>query len=158
MGFMAPAFVSIRLISSTKYSFCFLLIRGIAFDEVTYTKCLPMSKKILICDDDTDILSICQYILVELGWEVHTRTDCNDILKTVRELKPDIILMDNWIPDCGGIVATQTLKMHGDVKNIPIIYFSANNDIKKLAKEAGADTFLSKPFDIKELEEVVMSI
>ncbi|MFM6975455.1 MAG: PleD family two-component system response regulator [Sphingobacteriaceae bacterium] len=117
-----------------------------------------MSKKILICDDDTDILSICQYILVELGWEVHTRTNCNDILQTVREIKPDIILMDNWIPDCGGIVATQTLKMQHDVKNIPIIYFSANNDIKKLAKEAGADTFLSKPFDIKELEDVVISV
>lgn len=117
-----------------------------------------MSKRILICDDDTDILSICEYILAELGWEVYTRTDCNDLLNTVVELKPDIILMDNWIPDCGGIVATQSLKNHPDLKHIPIIYFSANNDIKTLAQQAGADTFLSKPFDIRELEQVITSV
>lgn len=116
-----------------------------------------MSKRILICDDDTDILSICDYMLSALGWEVHTRTHCNDILKTVRRLKPDLILMDNWIPDCGGIVATQLLKKDREVYQIPIIYFSANNDIKKLAKEAGANNFLSKPFDIKELEDIVLN-
>ncbi|MEY5068218.1 MAG: hypothetical protein RLZ47_80 [Bacteroidota bacterium] len=116
-----------------------------------------MSKRILICDDDTDILSICEYILSALGWEVHTRTNCNDILQTVRRLKPDIILMDNWIPDTGGIVATQLLKKDEEVYQIPIIYFSANNDIKKLAQEAGANNFLSKPFDIKELEDIVLN-
>lgn len=117
-----------------------------------------MSKRILICDDDTDILSICEYILSTLGWEVHLRTDCNDIVLFVRTLRPDIILMDNWIPDCGGIVATQQLKQDPELKKIPIIYFSANNNIKKLAQEAGADTFLSKPFDISELETVVLSM
>lgn len=114
-----------------------------------------MSKRILICDDDADILSICEYILTELGWQVFTRTNCNDILNTVNELKPDIILMDNWIPDCGGIIATQILKNNQDLKLIPIIYFSANNDVKSLARLAGADTFLAKPFDIQELEEVI---
>lgn len=114
-----------------------------------------MSKRILICDDDGDILSICEYILKEMGWEVSTRTNCNEILNAVMEVKPDIILMDNWIPDCGGIIATQILKSHPEIRRIPIIYFSANNDIKKLAKEAGADTFLAKPFDIKELEDIV---
>ncbi len=114
-----------------------------------------MAKRILICDDDTDILSICEYILSELGWQVFTRTNCNEILKTIREIQPDLILMDNWIPDCGGIVATQQLKKDPELRKIPLIYFSANNDIKKLAQEAGADSFLAKPFDIKELENVV---
>lgn len=117
-----------------------------------------MSKRILICDDDTDILSICEYILAELGWEVYTRTDCNDLLNAVSELKPDIILMDNWIPDYGGIVATRALKTSLTLKHIPIIYFSANNDIKVLAREAGADTFLPKPFDISDLEQVISSV
>lgn len=116
-----------------------------------------MPKRILICDDDTDILSICEYILQELGWEVSTRTHCNELVNLVLELKPDLILMDNWIPDCGGIVATQQLKQDPELRKIPIIYFSANNDIKKLAQEAGADSFLAKPFDIKELESVVSS-
>ncbi len=117
-----------------------------------------MSKRILICDDDTDILSICTYILEEQGWEVHTRTHCNDIVEAVEEIQPTVILMDNWIPDAGGIVATQTIKAADNLKSIPIIYFSANNDIRTLAKQAGADTFLAKPFDINELERVIASV
>ena len=117
-----------------------------------------MDKRILICDDDTDILSICTYILEEQNWEVHTKTNCIDITEVVRGIKPSVILMDNWIPDTGGIIATQSIKADPELKNIPIIYFSANNDIKSLAKEAGADAFLEKPFDIEDLERVVLSV
>ncbi|MBC8054778.1 MAG: response regulator [Sphingobacteriaceae bacterium] len=114
-----------------------------------------MSKRILIFDDDVDILSICTYILEEQGWEVHTSPHCNNIDTTVRSIKPDVILMDNWIPDTGGIVATQIIKSQADLKDIPVIYFSANNDIQSLAKQAGADTYLEKPFDLTELELVI---
>ncbi|HEY0054827.1 MAG TPA: response regulator [Pedobacter sp.] len=114
-----------------------------------------MSKRILIFDDDVDILSICTYILEEQGWEVHTSQHCNNIDTAVRSIQPDVILMDNWIPDTGGVIATQTLKSQPDLKDIPVIYFSANNDIQSLAKQAGADTFLEKPFDLNELEKVI---
>ena len=117
-----------------------------------------MAKRILIFDDDMDILSICSYILEEQGWEVHTRTHCNNIIETLTEVRPAVILMDNWIPDTGGIIATQLIKQHEEFRLIPVIYFSANNDIKTLAQKAGADTFLAKPFDINELEEVVKRV
>lgn len=117
-----------------------------------------MTKKILICDDDEDILSICTYILEENGWEVHTRNHCKNIVETVEEIMPHIILMDNWIPDVGGIKATQSIKATPALNQIPIIYFSANNDVKALAKVAGADNFLAKPFDIEELEKMVTSV
>ena len=109
-------------------------------------------------DDDSDILSICTYILEELGWEVETRTNCNKILDLVKEVQPQVILMDNWIPDSGGMIATQTLKSHPEFKMIPIIYFSANHDIKNLSLLAGADTYLEKPFDISQFEEVINSV
>jgi DNA-binding NtrC family response regulator len=112
-------------------------------------------KRIIIFDDDEDILSICRYILEEQGWEVHTFTDCNNILEKVSGVCPDIILMDNWIPDAGGIIATQTLKKDGELKNIPVVYFSANSDIQLLADHAGAETYLAKPFDLEELERVI---
>lgn len=117
-----------------------------------------MEKRILICDDDADILSICTYILEEQGWQVYTRTHCNDILEAIGDIKPHVILMDNWIPETGGIKATQAIKSVSEFKNIPVIYFSANNDIKSLAEQAGADTFLAKPFDIDELERVINSV
>jgi len=117
-----------------------------------------MEKRILICDDDADILSICTYILEEQGWQVYTRTHCNNILEVIGDIKPQVILMDNWIPESGGIKATQTIKAVDEFKNIPVVYFSANNDIKSLAEQAGADTFLAKPFDIDELERVINSV
>lgn len=115
-------------------------------------------KKIIIFDDDEDILSICSYILEEQGWEVHSFTNCNNIIDKVLPILPDVILMDNWIPDAGGIVATQTLKKTGALKHIPVIYFSANSDIQMLANNAGAETYLAKPFDLEDLERVIKDV
>jgi DNA-binding NtrC family response regulator len=112
-------------------------------------------KRVIIFDDDEDILSICSYILEEQGWEVHTFTDCNNIVEKVSSIEPTVILMDNWIPDAGGIIATQTLKKTEGLKDIPVVYFSANSDIQLLAETAGAETYLAKPFDLDELERVV---
>jgi DNA-binding NtrC family response regulator len=116
------------------------------------------AKKIVIFDDDEDILSICAYILEEQGWQVHTYTDCNNIVEKVSAVMPSVILMDNWIPDSGGIVATQTLKSNEDLKSIPVVYFSANSDIQLLADHAGAETYLAKPFDLDELERTINEV
>jgi len=116
------------------------------------------TKKIVIFDDDEDILSICSYVLEEQGWEVHAFTDCNNVAEKVSAIHPDVILMDNWIPDAGGIVATQTLKNDNRLKDIPVIYFSANSDIQLLANNAGAESYLAKPFDLQQLEQVINSV
>lgn len=112
-------------------------------------------KKIVLFDDDEDILSICTFVLEEDGWKVHSFTDCNDIAVRVKNIAPDVILMDNWIPEAGGIVATQTLKNDPVLKTIPVIYFSANNDIQRLTEAARADDYLAKPFDLEELLKLV---
>src|ERR1700712_2725039 len=116
------------------------------------------NKKIVIFDDDEDILSICSFILEEQGWTVFAFTDCNQITEKVSSILPDVILMDNWIPDDGGIIATQTLKKNEELKNIPVIYFSANSDIELLANHAGAETYLAKPFDLEDLEKVINTV
>lgn len=116
-----------------------------------------MNKKVFIFDDNTDILDLCTLILEDAGYEIKTSATSNDITGQVSAYMPDIIFMDNWLPDVGGIEATQELKNHPDLKHIPVIYFSANNDVKALAKKAGADSYLPKPFDIHALEDIVKS-
>ncbi|HVW94472.1 MAG TPA: response regulator [Mucilaginibacter sp.] len=116
------------------------------------------NKKIIIFDDDEDILSICSFILEDQGWNVSAFPDCNNIIEKVSGILPDVILMDNWIPDDGGIIASRKLKQDDTLKNIPIIYFSANSDIELLANHAGAETYLAKPFDLEDLERVVNSV
>lgn len=114
-----------------------------------------MGKKVFIFDDNQELLELCTYILEEIGCEIKTSivSDQPDI--QVREFMPDIIFMDNWLPNISGIEATRILKANEQVKHIPVIYFSANNNVSDLAKEAGADDFLAKPFDIADLEDMV---
>jgi len=111
--------------------------------------------RVLIFDDDVDILELCALVLQSRGFETATENNCRNVIKRVKEVAPDVILMDNWIPDSGGIIASRTIKSNEAFQHIPIVYFSANNDIKSLAKEAGADAFLAKPFDLEELEKVI---
>ena len=114
-----------------------------------------MNKKVFIFDDNTDILELCTLILEDAGYEIKTSATSNDIVTQVMGYMPDLIFMDNWLPDVGGVEATQELKNHPLLKHIPVIYFSANNDVKALAEQAGADNYLAKPFDIHDFEEMV---
>ncbi|WP_262151873.1 response regulator [Chryseobacterium foetidum] len=112
-------------------------------------------KKILIFDDDTTILEVVTIIFEENGYDVEISETSHDILERVESFRPDLILMDNWIPNIGGVEATKKLKNHADFRSIPVIYVTANNDIAKLAKEAGADDFVAKPFNLDDIEEKV---
>jgi CheY-like chemotaxis protein len=116
-----------------------------------------MGKKVMIFDDDTDLLEVCSLILTAKNFEVIIKNNCTDILSDVLVHKPDVILMDNWIPDIGGVKATRLVKNSEKLRHIPVIFFSANNNVTELAAEAGADYSLQKPFDITDLEETVAS-
>jgi CheY-like chemotaxis protein len=116
---------------------------------------MTKNKRVFVFDDNTDILELCTIILEDAGYDIKTSSTSNNIIEQVMAYTPDIIFMDNWLPDVGGIDATRALKAHESLKGIPVIYFSANNDVKSLADQAGADGYLSKPFDIEELEEII---
>jgi DNA-binding response OmpR family regulator len=116
-----------------------------------------MSKKIIIYDDDMDLLEVCSLILEAKNFDVITRDKCTEILSDIKKHSPDVILMDNWIPDIGGVKATRLVKDSDHFRHIPVIFFSANNNVNELAVEAGADYFLQKPFDISELESIVFN-
>ena len=112
-------------------------------------------KRILVCDDDLDILDILDYALTDSGWEVVKSYTVDNIIDKVTNARPSVIIMDNWIPGVGGIVATQVIKRHPIFSKIPVIYLTANNDIEKLASSAGADLALPKPFDLDVLTRLV---
>lgn len=111
--------------------------------------------KILIFDDDKSILEVITIIFESNGYKVEISETSHDIIQKVTDYQPDVILMDNWIPNIGGVEATQLLKSHEAFKHIPVIYVTANNDIEELAKLAQADDFVAKPFNLEDLEEKV---
>jgi CheY-like chemotaxis protein len=114
-----------------------------------------MNKRVLILDDDIDILQICTIVLKKKGFDVQTLNNSTQVISQVHSYQPDVILMDNWIPGPGGIEATRMLKLDPATQDIPVIFFSANSNVTQLAREARADYFLQKPFDITELEGIV---
>ena len=111
----------------------------------------------MIYDDDADLLEVCCLILQSKNFEVITKDRCSEILSDLNKHQPDVVIMDNWIPDLGGIKATRLIKSSEKFQHIPVIFFSANNDISALSTEAGADYSLQKPFDITELESMVLN-
>jgi Response regulator containing CheY-like receiver, AAA-type ATPase, and DNA-binding domains len=114
-----------------------------------------MAGRVMIFDDDTDLLDVCGIVLGSRNYKVIGLKKCNDILHEVKSFSPDVILMDNWIPDAGGVKATRQIKNDMYLQSIPVIFFSANDRVQDLATEAGAEFFLQKPFEIDELENMV---
>jgi len=113
------------------------------------------NKTVMLFDDDARILDVCTMVLEFSGYEVVTSTTVENIVEQVVAVGPDVILMDNWIPDIGGVLATQLIKQDENIRHIPVIYISANSNAEDLAREAGAERYLAKPFDIEQLERAI---
>lgn len=110
-----------------------------------------MKKRVLIFDDDADILEVCTILLEDNGFETFTQNSCENVLQKLDHVLPDVVLMDNKIPPNGGIPASRVIRASPDHSKMPIVFFSANRDVARLAEEAGADTYIEKPFDLDNL-------
>ena len=114
-----------------------------------------MSNRIIIYDDDKDILMVTATILEMKGYVVQGKEHCRTVDEDLSGFRPDVILMDNWLPDIGGVKAIQYIKSQDLYKGIPVIFFSANSNVEELAREAGADFMLKKPFEIAGLQQLI---
>ncbi|MEP7376773.1 MAG: response regulator [Chitinophagaceae bacterium] len=113
-----------------------------------------MKKHILIYDDDPEILFLCTAILSKYNYEAQTFSRCDNIIADIEKHKPDLILMDLWIPDIGGEKTIAIVKEDKNIKT-PILIFSANADIKNLTKKVNADGYIEKPFAINIFIETI---
>lgn len=113
-----------------------------------------MPRCVLIFDDDLDLLNICTLILKQKDLNIITLQHCNNLLENIAQYTPVVIIMDYRIPAIGGVKAIQLIKQSG-YSAIPVILFSGNHNVEELAKEAGADFHLNKPFDINVFEKLV---
>lgn len=113
-----------------------------------------MPKKILVADDDPGIVDAMQILLEDEGYEVMITMDGEAIPKMI-DNKPDLVFLDIWMSGVNGNTICQKLKSDDATKHIPVIMFSANRDTEQIAMQCGADGFLSKPFEIKDLLDIV---
>jgi DNA-binding response OmpR family regulator len=109
-----------------------------------------MKKKILIVDDDSFIQGILKIIFERSGFEVEASTDGLALLEK-RDYWPDFLIIDKNLQGYDGVEICKFLKGRLTTKNIPVLIISGAPGIEPLAKRAGAEEFLEKPFTTRAL-------
>ena len=114
-----------------------------------------MTKRLLILDDDKDILDVMKEIFIDEGYEVKTIESGDNILSDVANYRPDIILLDYILHGINGGELCHQIKTNQATCTIPIIIVTAYSKVINSLGNYGCDSFISKPFDITELVQQV---
>lgn len=113
-----------------------------------------MRKRILVADDDPGIGDMLHEMLSDAGYEVEIQVNGHAVQQMAEPL-PDLLLLDIRMSGTNGQTICQHLKSQEATHRIPIILLSAHQDTQRLAREAGADDFLTKPFEMEDLLSLV---
>ncbi len=111
------------------------------------------SKKILVVDDEVDLVKTLRFSLETEGYTVLASYNGEDALNLARKERPDLVLLDIMLPKLDGYKVCRLLKFDERYKHIPILILSAKTQEKDkiIGMETGADEYVTKPFDMDEL-------
>lgn len=107
--------------------------------------------RILVVDDDTDILSVMETLLTMKGFEVEVTAKGENTIPKINSFKPDLILLDVLISGHDGRTICKQLKSDIATRHIPVIMFSAHPGAAATIADYGANDFIAKPFDVAHL-------
>jgi diguanylate cyclase (GGDEF)-like protein len=119
-----------------------------------------MSERVLVADDDPDILTVVKVNLELDGFEVDTAVDGEDALQKATAQPADVIILDIMMPRMDGLTALHRLRSQASTASIPIILLTARGlpEDRVRGLELGADDYITKPFDITELAARVRAV
>jgi CheY-like chemotaxis protein len=115
---------------------------------------------VLVADDDEDILTLVSFRLERVGCEVVKARSGDEALKLASELVPDLAVLDVMMPGLDGYEVTRQLRRSEPTRDMPIILLTARAQEADVARgmAAGADDYVRKPFDAKDLRERVQKL
>ena len=114
-------------------------------------------KKILVADDDIDILTLVKMTLGMQGFKVDAVSNWKDIDDRVNQFVPDLILLDVSLGGADGRDICKRLKQQAGTKHIPVILFSANVEMGESIKECQAEAFIAKPYELSHFLTTIRS-
>ena len=117
-----------------------------------------MPETILVVDDDVDILEALTEILEGEGFVIRRAKHGREALAELGPTPPDLILLDLMMPVMDGWEFARQLKQNPALAAAPIVVLSADRDLSGRAQEIGAAAYLSKPFELRDLLEVVRRV
>lgn len=117
-------------------------------------------KRILVIDDEPDVTELIGYRLKQENYVVEVLQDPLLIMGKARDFNPDLFILDIMMPELNGLQICRMIRADTALKNTPVIFLTARGDIDDRIKglETGADDYLSKPFNVKELTLRIQSI
>ncbi len=113
--------------------------------------------KILVVDDDADILALVNMSLSMNGFSVEAISNWESINHTIVRFVPDLILLDVSLGGADGREICKKLKLVKETQHIPVILFSANIEMEKSIHDCNAQGFISKPYDLPYLLQTIRS-
>lgn len=114
-----------------------------------------MSGLILVVDDDAGIQDFLQIALEAEGYEVVIAEDGKDALEKLKNITPDLILLDLMMPRMNGYAFAKALQHQGCRSAIPLVVLTADAQAKEKAALVAADAYLIKPFDLEDLLKII---
>ena len=119
-----------------------------------------MAKKILIVDDNADLLTVLRLGFSKAGYVVRTADNGAVALKKARTFEPDLLLLDLIMPEMDGFAVCETLKKNPATAGIPIVVLTGlASELSRFAGlESGADEYLTKPFNFNEILAKVQDV
>lgn len=118
---------------------------------------MTTARKILIVDDDPNILLSVEFLLVKNGFDVIVARNGMEAIEAIEETVPDIVLLDIMMPDVDGYVICEFIKKNERTKNAKVIFLSAKSRESDISfgYEMGADLYMIKPFSTRTLLEQI---
>ena len=119
-----------------------------------------MSTKILIADDEPNIVAALEFLLQRSGYEVHVARNGDEALKLVEATHPDLVLLDVMMPQKSGYEVCMRIRERADWRHIKIIMLSAKGRDAEVSKglSIGADIYITKPFSTRELMDKIKDL
>jgi DNA-binding response OmpR family regulator len=115
-------------------------------------------QKILVVDDDKDLLEMVEMTLSRLGYHITTLAKGSGFLNAIELIHPDIVLLDIFLGDTDGRNLCHQMKLQSAYENIPVILYSAGYVPLSTIEYSKADEFIVKPFEIKQLVEKIKTL
>lgn len=110
---------------------------------------------ILICDDNELVLTMISFVLKAKGYVVETAVSTEEIYRKIESDRPALIFLDLNLPQDGGESVVHNLKRRPETQDIPIILFSAEENLSEIASKLKVEGFLKKPFENEALLAIV---
>ena len=115
--------------------------------------------KILLIDDDKDLLTILKTTLIRNGFDVHAQDTWDGSTEIIKFYKPNLVILDVFLSGIDGLDLCKKLKKSPFTKNLPVLIISGFSWISQSAiYEFGANDFIAKPFEVNELMKKIYSI